>query len=202
MAKGSYAEAISFKPSGFGPSGGGGSASLQGGPRSTPVGHASGLVAASSPPRKSPNKLASVAASFSTGPAPSKPGAWRNCWSANTVAGQRRASRSKTCWRSLAGLREGRWKRAREIQQWLKSRHQIKLTPSGIYYWLGKLGGVLKVPRKTHAKKDARQAAEFQQTLGAKLKSLNVAGGKAVRIWVVDEHRYGLIPGGATSAGR
>ncbi len=56
----------------------------------------------------------------------------------------------------IAGLREGRWKRAKEIQQWLKSRHQINLKPSGVYCWLGKVGGVLKVPRKTHAKKDAQ----------------------------------------------
>jgi transposase len=102
--------------------------------------------------------------------------------------------KGKTLEELVAGLREGRWKRAREIQQWLQSRHQVKLKPSGVYYWLGKLGGVLKVPRKTHAAKDARQAAEFQQTLCDKLKSLNVAGGRTVRIWVVDEHRYGLIP--------
>jgi hypothetical protein len=63
-----------------------------------------------------------------------------------------------------------------------------------VYYWLGKLGGVLKVPRKTHAKKDAAQAGEFQQPLCAKLRNLNVAGGKPGRIWVTDEHRYGLIP--------
>ena len=93
-----------------------------------------------------------------------------------------------------AGLKTGRWKRAKEIQQWLRSQHQVKLGLKGVYYWLGKLGGVLKVPRKTHAKKDAAQAAEFQQTLCEKLRNLNVAGGKPVRIWVVDEHRYGLIP--------
>jgi transposase len=93
-----------------------------------------------------------------------------------------------------AGLKAGRWKRAKEIQQWLRTQHQVKVGLKGVYYWLGKLGGVLKVPRKTHAKKDARQAAEFQQTLCDKLKSLSVAGGKAVRIWVMDEHRYGLIP--------
>jgi hypothetical protein len=52
----------------------------------------------------------------------------------------------------------------------------------------------LKVPRKTHAKKDAAKTAEFQRTLCDKLRSLNVAGGKPVRIWVADEHRYGLIP--------
>jgi transposase len=93
-----------------------------------------------------------------------------------------------------AGLKTGRWKRAKEIQHWLRSQHQVKLGLKGVYYWLGKLGGVLKVPRKTHAKKDAAQAAEFQRTLCDKLKNLNVAGGKPVRIWVADEHRYGLIP--------
>jgi transposase len=92
------------------------------------------------------------------------------------------------------GLRQGQWKRAKEIQQWLARRHRVKMASSGVYYWLGKLGGVLKVPRKTHAKKDAVQAIEFQQTLCDKLKSLNVAGGNPVRIWVADEHRYGLIP--------
>lgn len=93
-----------------------------------------------------------------------------------------------------AGLRKGQWKRAKEIQHWLVERHQVKMSTSGVYYWLGKLGGVLKVPRKTHAKKDAARSAEFQQTLCAKLKSLNVAGGRPVRIWVADEHRDGLIP--------
>ncbi|MCX6998096.1 MAG: winged helix-turn-helix domain-containing protein, partial [Kiritimatiellaeota bacterium] len=84
------------------------------------------------------------------------------------------------------GLRKGPWKRAREIQRWLADRHQVQMGTTGVYYWLGKLGGVLKVPRKTHAKKDAAQSAEFRQTLCAKLKSLNVAGGRPVRIWVAE----------------
>jgi transposase len=93
-----------------------------------------------------------------------------------------------------AGLQTGRWKRVKEIQQWLQRRHGTKLTVKGVYYWLGKLGGVLKVPRKTHAQKDAAASAAFQQTLCAQLKNLNVAGGRPVRVWVADEHRYGLIP--------
>lgn len=72
------------------------------------------------------------------------------------------------------GLREGRWKRAKEIQQWLRDRHAVKLKLPGVYYWLGKLGGVLKVPRKTHAQKDAAQSAAFQRTLCERLKNLNV----------------------------
>ncbi|MEY4387719.1 MAG: hypothetical protein RLY20_3002 [Verrucomicrobiota bacterium] len=93
-----------------------------------------------------------------------------------------------------AGLAQGRWKRAKEIQHWLRERHAVRLQLTGIYYWLGKLGGVLKVPRKTHAQKDAAQAEEFQRTLCEQLTNLNVAGGKRVRVWVADEHRYGLIP--------
>src|ERR1022692_4906608 len=50
-----------------------------------------------------------------------------------------------------AGLKLGRWKRAKEIQQWLRSQHEVKLGLKGVYYWLGKLGGVLKVPRKTRS---------------------------------------------------
>jgi len=93
-----------------------------------------------------------------------------------------------------AGLQAGRWKRAKEIQAWLRQQHHTRLSLKGVYYWLGKLGGVLKVPRKTHTHKDAAQAEVFQQTLCAQLKSLNVAGGRPVRVWVADEHRYGLIP--------
>jgi hypothetical protein len=93
-----------------------------------------------------------------------------------------------------AGLETGRWKRAKEIQAWLAQQHQTQLSLNGVYYWLGKLGGVLKVPRKTHTHKDAAASAEFQRTLCARLRSLSVAGGKRVRVWVADEHRYGLIP--------
>ena len=52
----------------------------------------------------------------------------------------------------------------------------------------------MKVPRKTHARKNAAASAAFQRTLGTQLKRLNVAGDQRVRIWVADEHRYGLIP--------
>ena len=93
-----------------------------------------------------------------------------------------------------AGLQAGRWKRAKEIQQWLGQCHKTRLSVKGVYYWLGKLGGVLKVPRKTHAHKDVAASIAFQQTLCEQLKNLSVAGGRRVRVWVVDEHRYGLIP--------
>jgi transposase len=40
-----------------------------------------------------------------------------------------------------AGLKTGRWKRAKEIQQWLLSEHQVKLSLKGVYYWRRKLSG-------------------------------------------------------------
>jgi transposase len=89
-------------------------------------------------------------------------------------------------------LRQGSFKRAKDAQAWLAKR-AIKLALSSVYYWLGKAGGVLKVPRKTHAKKDAAKARAFREGLGARL--LELAGEhKRVRVWVVDEHRYGLLP--------
>ncbi|HVY70630.1 MAG TPA: hypothetical protein VHH73_11930 [Verrucomicrobiae bacterium] len=32
-----------------------------------------------------------------------------------------------------AGLQAGRWKRAKEIQQWLRGQHQVKLGLKGVY---------------------------------------------------------------------
>ena len=63
----------------------------------------------------------------------------------------------------------------------------------GAYYDLGKAGGVLKVPRKTHAKKDAAQAERFKQELAGRLQALPLESGRPVRVWVADEHRSGLI---------
>ena len=50
------------------------------------------------------------------------------------------------------GLRQGRWKHAREIQAWLAQRGS-SLTCRGVYYWLYKLKASWKLPRKSHVKK-------------------------------------------------
>jgi transposase len=92
----------------------------------------------------------------------------------------------------VAGLRAGQWRRARDVQAWLKAKGGT-LSLSTIYYWLKKAGGVLKVPRKTHAKKDAAAVAQFRLTLAERLTALG-AGAERVRLWVADEHRFGLLP--------
>ena len=92
-------------------------------------------------------------------------------------------------------LRLGKFRRAKEAQAWIKARTQTALALSSVYKLLGKAGGVLKVPRKTHAKKDAAKAEAFKQELPAKLAAATTeAGGRPVRLWVLDEHRYGLLP--------
>ena len=91
---------------------------------------------------------------------------------------------------------EGNFVRAKDAQGWLAAR-KITLALSGVYYWLGKAGGVLKVPRKTHVDKDAAAAGEFKRTLARKLLKLAKPHRKLykrVRVWAADEHRYGLLP--------
>jgi transposase len=52
----------------------------------------------------------------------------------------------------VQGLQQGRWKRAKDIQAWLH-RQGCPLQLSGVYYWLYKLKGRWKVPRRSHIKK-------------------------------------------------
>lgn len=95
----------------------------------------------------------------------------------------------------LDALRAGKFRRAKEALAWIKARTQRTLALSSVYTLLGKVGGVLKVPRKTHAKKDAAAAELFKTTLAEKLAALSAAAeGRALRLWVLDEHRYGLLP--------
>jgi transposase len=90
------------------------------------------------------------------------------------------------------GLRQGKWKTAKEIQRWLKRERGIELTVWGVYYWLYQLQGSWKVPRKSHTK-NSGEVEEFQHELVSKLERWEVPAERAVHIWLEDEHRYGLI---------
>lgn len=90
------------------------------------------------------------------------------------------------------GLREGRWRTGPQMLAWLRKTHGITLSQTQGYYWLGKLGGALKVPRPVHTKKDEALAADFQEHLYEKLKALNIPAGSRVKVWVQDEARIGL----------
>lgn len=97
----------------------------------------------------------------------------------------------------LQHLKEGKFRRAKEAQAWIKKRTRRTLTESGVRKVLRRLGGKLKVPRKSHVKKDPAKAAAFKVELPAKLEELageEARAGQTVRLWVLDEHRYGLLP--------
>lgn len=94
----------------------------------------------------------------------------------------------------LARLAEGKFRRAKDAQAWIKKRTRKTLTESGVRKLLHRLGGKLKVPRKSHAKKDAAKAAAFKLELPAKLQGVVGSASSPVRLWVLDEHRYGLLP--------
>ncbi len=95
-----------------------------------------------------------------------------------------------------AKLGAGKFRRARDVQAWLKKRTRKTLALSGVYKVLGKLGARLKVPRKSHAKKNPAKTAAFKAELATRLGTVVGTAGqdRPVRVWVLDEHRYGLLP--------
>ena len=92
-------------------------------------------------------------------------------------------------------LEAGQFRQARDAQAWIKKRTRKTLSVSGALKVLRRLGGKLKTPRKSHAKKDPAKAAQFKAELPARLRAVvGPAPGQPVRLWVLDEHRYGLLP--------
>ncbi|MDF9827911.1 transposase [Ereboglobus sp. PH5-10] len=92
-------------------------------------------------------------------------------------------------------LKTGRFRQASDAQAWIKKRTRKTLSLSAVRKVLRRFGGRLKKPRKSHAKKDAAKASEFKEELPGRLAALSEqAGGRPVRLWVLDEHRYGLLP--------
>ena len=89
-------------------------------------------------------------------------------------------------------LQAGRWRSVPQLQRWLAQTHGVKLALSSLYDRLGKACARLRVPRKSHLKKDPAAALEFRTELAAKLTALALPPGRPVRLWVLDEMRYGL----------
>src|ERR1035437_2649707 len=91
-----------------------------------------------------------------------------------------------------AGLQAGRWRTAGQVAAWLKETHGIERVAKSLYYWLGKVGGALRVPRPCHVKQNPAAAAAFRADLEQNLEKLNLPKDRAVKIWVADESRFGL----------
>ena len=79
-----------------------------------------------------------------------------------------------------------------DARRWLRQEHGLEVTYQRVWYWAKKLGGVLRVPRPSHSRKDPAAAEEFRGSLEDKLESLGLAPGTRAKVWVMDEARFGL----------
>ncbi len=81
-----------------------------------------------------------------------------------------------------AGLKAGRWRTARQVAAWLKEVHGIERATKSLYYWLGKVGGALRVPRPCHVKQDPAATAAFRAELEQRLEELHLPKERPVKI--------------------
>ena len=95
--------------------------------------------------------------------------------------------------RFRAELAKGTWRTARDAQRWLKEELGLVIARKEVYRHLGKLGARLKVGRRSHVKKDPVATEAFKTGgLEAKLAALALPPRTPVRVWVLDEARFGL----------
>ena len=90
------------------------------------------------------------------------------------------------------GVQSGRWTSAQAARQWLAREHGIERPYVTVWQWIKKCGGVLRVPRPRHPGADPVAAQAFKDELGNRLDALNIRVGSRVRVWVMDETRFGL----------
>lgn len=90
------------------------------------------------------------------------------------------------------GLAAGDWVTAGQARKWLAGEFGVERAERTVRHWLGKVGGAPKVPRPVHAKKDEAEAESFKAHLFDRLSALDIPARSRVRVWVMDEARYGL----------
>lgn len=110
------------------------------------------------------------------------------------VAGPKSALSVEAAAALLAGLENGTWRTAAQVQRYLCEEHGLGVALTTVYKYLGKCGARLKVPRPSHLKKNEQEVRVFRHELAEKLAGLKIEKGRAVRLWVLDEMRYGLQP--------
>lgn len=81
---------------------------------------------------------------------------------------------------------------AEGARRWLKKEHGIHKPYKTVWSWLKKLKGVLRVPRPSHSQQKPAAAEAFKNELAAKLAALEIKAGSRVKVWFMDEARFGL----------
>lgn len=79
-----------------------------------------------------------------------------------------------------------------DARRWLEKAHGIERPYKSVWNWLKKFAGVLRVPRPSHSKKDPLAEQAFKEQLCQKLEALGIDAGRKVKVWVMDEARFGL----------
>jgi transposase len=91
-----------------------------------------------------------------------------------------------------AKLEANEFNTAEQARRWLKKEHDVERPYLSVWRWLKKMGGVLRVPRPSHSRKKPGAEQEFKEALCAKLEGLGIEAGSRVKVWVMDEARFGL----------
>jgi len=91
-----------------------------------------------------------------------------------------------------AKLDAGEFATAVEARRWLKTQHGQEHSYWKVWSWLKKLKGVLLVARPSHLKKAPGAADEFRADLSRRLTDLAIPEGSRVKLWMMDEARFGL----------
>lgn len=91
-----------------------------------------------------------------------------------------------------AKLASGEFVSAVAAMRWLKEAHGVERPYQTVWRWLKKAGGVLLVPRPSHSKKDPAAAGRFREALAENLEALELPSGSRVKLWMMDEARFGL----------
>ena len=81
---------------------------------------------------------------------------------------------------------------AEAARRWLKKEHGVERPYVTVWSWLKKSHGVLRVPRPSHSKKNPAAAAAFKSSVAEKLEALGIESGSRVKVWFMDEARFGL----------
>ncbi|MBK8479060.1 MAG: hypothetical protein IPL39_23095 [Opitutaceae bacterium] len=87
---------------------------------------------------------------------------------------------------------QGKFRRAKDALAWVKKRTRRQLSEGGMRKLLHRLGGKLKVPRKPRQRIQRRPRRSKRSATMEELAGTAARAGQPVRLWVLDEHRYGL----------
>lgn len=108
------------------------------------------------------------------------------------ASGERRGITKKASRQLDEGIINGRWCTVEAARRWLRHEYKVEKKYTTVWEWIKKAGGVLRVPRPRHPGKNEEAVLAFKNELGSRLEALALPAGSRVKIWVMDEARFGL----------